>query len=80
MLLEELPHLRLGNLPTPLEELQRLTATLGVRILINCDDLTGLVVGGNKARKFQFLMADAKRRNADVSSSPVGLHSQITLA
>ncbi len=67
MLLETLPRINLAFLPTPLEEASHLSATLGgPRIFIKRDDLTGLALGGNKARKLEFLMADAKQKGADV--------------
>jgi len=50
----------LGHFPTPLETLDRLSRYLdGPRILVKRDDLTGLAGGGNKARKLEFLIADA---------------------
>jgi D-cysteine desulfhydrase family pyridoxal phosphate-dependent enzyme len=36
------------------------------RILIKRDDLTGLALGGNKARKLEFLIADALKQGANV--------------
>ena len=67
MSLADLPRVRLANLPTPLEELPRFSAALGgPRIFIKRDDLTGLALGGNKARKLEFLMADALAKGADV--------------
>ncbi|MDR5683635.1 MAG: D-cysteine desulfhydrase family protein [Armatimonadota bacterium] len=67
MLIGDLPRVRLAYLPTPLEEAPRLSEYLGgPRILIKRDDLTGLALGGNKARKLEFLMADAHRRGCDV--------------
>ncbi|HKC76224.1 MAG TPA: D-cysteine desulfhydrase family protein, partial [Chloroflexota bacterium] len=62
---------QLAALPTPLQEAKRLRAALGgegrcPRILIKRDDLTGLAFGGNKARKLEFLVADALRQNATV--------------
>jgi len=67
MPLEKMPRLRLAALPTPLDEAPRLSAALGgPRILIKRDDLTGLAFGGNKTRKLEYLMADARRQGADV--------------
>lgn len=59
----------LATLPTPLHELARLRDALGgrdrcPRILIKRDDLTGLALGGNKARKLEFLIGDAIDRGA----------------
>jgi D-cysteine desulfhydrase family pyridoxal phosphate-dependent enzyme len=59
----------LATLPTPITDAARLRAALGgearcPRILIKRDDLTGLGLGGNKARKLEFLIADALARGA----------------
>ena len=57
---------RFAHLPTPIEELPRLSSALGgPRILIKRDDQTGLAFGGNKTRKLEFLLAEAKAQNAD---------------
>lgn len=49
----------LAHLPTPLDEAPRLSAELGVRLLVKRDDMTGLALGGNKARKLDYLLKDA---------------------
>lgn len=60
------PRVTLAHLPTPLESLPRLSAELdGPDISIKRDDATGLATGGNKARKLEFLIADAVARGAD---------------
>jgi 1-aminocyclopropane-1-carboxylate deaminase/D-cysteine desulfhydrase-like pyridoxal-dependent ACC family enzyme len=52
--------LPLAHGPTPLEPLDRLSDWLGgPRILVKRDDLTGLALGGNKARKLEHLCAEA---------------------
>jgi D-cysteine desulfhydrase family pyridoxal phosphate-dependent enzyme len=63
------PRISLAGLPTPLLEAPRLRDALGgahacPRILIKRDDLTWLGLGGNKARKLEFLIADAKSQGA----------------
>ena len=63
------PRISLATLPTPLHDAPRLRAVLGgegrcPRILIKRDDLTGLAFGGNKARKLEFLVADALHQGA----------------
>ncbi len=62
----DLPRLPLAHLPTPVEDLPRLTRELGgARLLIKRDDLTGLAGGGNKTRKLEYLVADALAQGAD---------------
>ncbi len=58
--LSRFPRLRVAHLPTPLEPLDRLSESLGgPRIWMKRDDCTGLATGGNKARKLDYLLADA---------------------
>lgn len=60
-----LPRLRFAHLPTPIEPLPRLSATLaGPRLWIKRDDQTGLAFGGNKTRKLEFLLAEAQSHGA----------------
>ena len=64
--LAAVPRISLAKLPTPLDELRRLGPELGIRLLLKREDLTGLALGGNKTRMFEFLMADALANQADV--------------
>lgn len=67
MNLARFPRIRLAHLPTPLEPLPRLSAALGgPDIWIKRDDCTGLSTGGNKTRKLEFLMAEARAQGADM--------------
>ena len=60
-----IPRLKFAHLPTPIEELPRLSEHLGgPRIVIKRDDQTGLAFGGNKTRKLEFLVADAMQQGA----------------
>src|SRR5262245_39848031 len=63
------PRFELAVLPTPLLEAPRLRQVLGgasrcPRIWIKRDDLTGLAIGGNKARKLEYTVARAKALGA----------------
>lgn len=49
-----------GCFPTPLHELENLSKELDCRLFIKRDDLTGLGFSGNKVRKLQYLVKDAK--------------------
>ncbi len=58
--------LSFAHLPTPVEALPRLSATLqGPRILVKRDDQTGLAFGGNKTRKLEYLLAEAREQGAE---------------
>jgi D-cysteine desulfhydrase family pyridoxal phosphate-dependent enzyme len=88
MSLESQARVSLAVLPTPIVEAHRLRAALGgtahcPRILIKRDDLTGLALGGNKARKLEFLMANAIEQKADVivsSGATQSNHARMTAA
>ncbi|HZM21973.1 MAG TPA: D-cysteine desulfhydrase family protein [Anaerolineales bacterium] len=61
----DIPRYHFAHLPTPIEQLPRLTEYLnGPRILIKRDDQTGLAFGGNKTRKLEFLIAEAREQGA----------------
>ncbi len=65
-LLDALPRTALAHLPTPIEPLPHLTAHLGgPELWIKRDDQTGLATGGNKARKLEYLIAQALEAEAD---------------
>jgi D-cysteine desulfhydrase family pyridoxal phosphate-dependent enzyme len=56
----------LAHLPTPLEPMDRFSDWLGgPRVLVKRDDLTGLALGGNKARKLEYLCAEALVQGCD---------------
>jgi D-cysteine desulfhydrase family pyridoxal phosphate-dependent enzyme len=88
MALDTLPRFRLARLPTPLHEAWRLRAALGgpvrcPRILIKRDDLTDLALGGNKARKLEFILADALDKGASALVTTGGVqsnHARMTAA
>jgi L-cysteate sulfo-lyase len=61
------PRIRFAHLPTPLEHLPSLTRELnGPEIWIKRDDCTGMSTGGNKTRKLEFLLAEARDLSADI--------------
>ena len=60
-----IPRIQIAQLPTPIEELPRLSAVLGgPQLWVKRDDLTGLAFGGNKTRKLEFVLADAQALGA----------------
>lgn len=83
MNLENLPRVTLACLPTPVQELPRLSRALGRSIWIKRDDLTGLALGGNKTRKLELLCADALKHKADTlitGGAPQSNHCRQTAA
>jgi len=60
-----IPRIRIAHLPTPVENMPRLSAVLGgPRLLVKRDDQTGLAFGGNKTRKLEFALAEAQANGA----------------
>ena len=71
-----IPRLNFAHLPTPIETLPRLSEALGgPRLLIKRDDQTGLAFGGNKTRKLEFLVAEARDQGAKTLISGGALQS-----
>src|ERR1700712_449921 len=65
MHLARFPRVRLFPPPTPLEKLDNLTRALGgPEIWIKRDDCTVVATGGNKVRKLEWLIGEAKAQNA----------------
>jgi D-cysteine desulfhydrase family pyridoxal phosphate-dependent enzyme len=63
--MKRLPRLNFAHLPTPVEPLPNLSAHLGgPRLFVKRDDQTGLAFGGNKTRKLEFLVAEARANGA----------------
>ncbi len=72
------PRLEAGFYPTPLEAMPRLRAHLGAgcpEILIKRDDYTGAGFGGNKIRKIEYMLADARAQGADTVITMGGVRS-----
>ena len=81
--LNEFPRLSLGMFPTPVHRLEKLSRLLGVELWIKRDDLTGLGLGGNKVRKLEFLLGEAKAQGAEVVFTTGGAqsnHAMLTAA
>lgn len=56
------PKIVLSQVPTPLQIIQ----FEGKNFLMKRDDLTGCELSGNKVRKLEYILADAKRKKADI--------------
>ena len=60
--MKEFDKIPLGIYPTPLHRLPNLSRELGTNIWIKRDDMCGVALGGNKVRKLEYLLADAKKQ------------------
>lgn len=75
-LLNPFPRIKLGHWPTPLQPLPRLSEQLGgADIWIKRDDMSGLGLGGNKARKLEFLLGEAQAKGAQTIITVGGVQS-----
>ena len=72
---DRIPRIEITHAPTPLEFAPRLSEELGCNLFVKRDDCTGLAGGGNKTRKLEYLLADARRQGADVLVTIGGLQS-----
>lgn len=78
--IEKLPRIPLGIYPTPLIEARQLSSILGgPQIFIKREDLSGLALGGNKCRKLEFILGEARKRGADVVISTASSQSNFCL-
>jgi D-cysteine desulfhydrase family pyridoxal phosphate-dependent enzyme len=83
MNIDGVPRISLAALPTPVQDLPRLSAILGCQVSIKRDDLTGLAEGGNKTRKLEYLCAAAMAEQADTlvtTGAPQSNHCRQTAA
>lgn len=81
--LAPLPRVALGHWPTPLVPLRRLGDALGLDLWLKRDDCSGLALGGNKARKLEFVLGDALAAGARtiVTAGPLtSNHTMMTTA
>lgn len=78
--------LKIGNFPSEIQRLKHLERDIGSecpQVYFKRDDETGLAFGGNKVRKLEYIMYDAKEKNADVIITSGGLqtnHGRLTVA
>ena len=81
--LQDFPRVSLGLFPTPIQKLENVSRRFGANVYLKRDDLTGLGLGGNKVRKLEFLLADAKAQGAEVVFTTGGAqsnHAMLTAA
>jgi L-cysteate sulfo-lyase len=76
--LDAFPRLALGDYPTPLEPLPRLSSELGRRVYVKRDDAPGSELSGNKTRNLEYLIADAREQGARRLVTFGALHSNHT--
>jgi len=71
-----IPRIKFAHLPTVLEMLPRLSTKLGgPRLWVKRDDQTGVGLGGNKARKLEYVLAEAQAGGARTLITVGGIQS-----
>lgn len=81
--LKDFPRVSLGVFPTPIQRLNNISAMLHTNVYVKRDDLTGIGLGGNKVRKLEFLLADARQKGAGLVFTTGGAqsnHAMLTAA
>lgn len=81
--MQDFPRIPLAVLSTPIQKLENISRLLNTNVYIKRDDLTGIGPGGNKVRKLEFLLADAKSKGAEVVFTTGGAqsnHAMLTTA
>ncbi len=81
--LDSFPRVSLGIFPTPVQKLENISRLLGREIYVKRDDLSGLGLGGNKVRKLEFLLAEARKQGAELVFTTGGAqsnHAMLTAA
>jgi len=79
-LINAIPWLPLGSFPTPVEELGNSMDMKEGILWVKRDDLTSSLYGGNKVRKLEHLLADARLRKRKTIITIGGLGSNHALA
>ncbi len=69
-----------ASLPTPLQEMKRLSGRVGVRLMVKREDATGLAFGGNKIRNHEFIFGDILSRGCDAVITTAGVQSNMCRA
>ena len=65
MKIKDFPKESFSLLPTPFHKLENISKELSINLYCKRDDLTGFAFGGNKTRKLDYLIADAKNKKSD---------------
>ncbi len=76
---ENTPRISLGTFPTPVHHLSQMGPA---NLWIKRDDLSSPIYGGNKIRKLEFILGEAKRRNIShiITFGGIGTHHGLATA
>ncbi|GAB2510683.1 D-cysteine desulfhydrase family protein [Microbulbifer agarilyticus] len=74
-MLDRFDRVELIHWPTPLNKLNQLSAKYGLPLWVKRDDLNGVGAGGNKVRKLEYLLAEARNNHHQSVVTGGGLQS-----
>jgi D-cysteine desulfhydrase family pyridoxal phosphate-dependent enzyme len=63
--MNELPRISLVDQPTPFHRLERFSEAVGAEVWIKRDDVGSIGLAGNKVRKLEYVLAEARTQGAD---------------
>jgi len=73
---KDVKKVNIGFYPTPLHEMKNLTTSVGkAGLFIKRDDMTGIGFGGNKLRKLEYIVKDAKDQGCTALLTYGGVHT-----
>lgn len=78
-----IPHVRLTELPTPVERMRNLERATGIEHLwVKRDDRSGRLYGGNKPRKLEFVLGEAlaEGKKTVLTTGGIGTHHGLATA
>ena len=73
--ISNVPRFSLFRKPTVLEKLERISDELGVEVYVKRDDAIEFAMGGNKVRKLEFIVGEAKAMGCDTLVTVGAVHS-----
>lgn len=77
-----IPWTRLGEWPTPVSRIEEAPEGFGGQLWVKHDDRSSPIYGGNKVRKLEYLLADARARDCGrvITTGVVGSHHCLATA
>ena len=79
-LVRSIPWIPIGNFPTPVKEVGSFLGIENDRLWVKQDSLSSFQYGGNKVRKLEYLLGDAKSKNCKTIVTIGGIGSNHALA
>jgi len=79
---KQLPRMRLATLPTPVREVHVQLESSERKLSVKCDDQTGVIYGGNKVRKLEYIFPRAREKKCErlATFGAVGSNSALATA